>query len=114
MRTSPWERPFIWAEARRGRLRQGWGWDETQDLDVIGMVAAGWTDAWRSLHADVREFSWYNRSSGHGFRIDHALLSPRPAPRLRTAAYLHGARTSGATDQSGLLVELIETGLSDR
>jgi hypothetical protein len=30
MRTSPWERPFIWAEAQGGRLRQGWGWDETQ------------------------------------------------------------------------------------
>ncbi len=26
MRTSPWERPYIWAEAQRGRLRQGWGW----------------------------------------------------------------------------------------
>jgi hypothetical protein len=35
MRTSPWERAFIWAEAQRGRLRQGWGWDETQNLEVI-------------------------------------------------------------------------------
>ena len=71
-----------------------------------GLLTAGWTDAWRSLHPDVREFSWYNRRSGNGFRIDHALLSPMLAPRLRTAVYLHGARTSGATDHSGLLVEL--------
>jgi hypothetical protein len=35
MRTSPWERPFIWSEARAGRLRQGWGWDPSQDLAVI-------------------------------------------------------------------------------
>ena len=35
MRTSPWERPFIWAEAEKGRLRQGWGWDDSQNLDVI-------------------------------------------------------------------------------
>jgi hypothetical protein len=35
MRTSPWERPFIWAEAAKGRLRQGWGWDESQNLDVV-------------------------------------------------------------------------------
>jgi hypothetical protein len=35
MRTSPWERPYIWAEARRGRLRQGWGVDDEQNLEVI-------------------------------------------------------------------------------
>jgi len=76
-----------------------------------GMVAAGWTDTWRSLHPDGREFSWYNGRSGNGFRIDHALLSPLLAPRLRTAVYLHGARTSGATDHSGLLVELNDSGV---
>jgi exodeoxyribonuclease III len=76
-----------------------------------GMVAAGWTDAWRSLHPDVREFSWYNRRSGNGFRIDHALLSPLLAPRLQTAAYLHATRTSRATDHSGLLVELNDSGV---
>ena len=35
MRTSPGRRPFIWAEAQRGRLRQGWGWDDAQNLEVI-------------------------------------------------------------------------------
>jgi hypothetical protein len=35
MRTSPWERPYIWAQAKEGRLRQGWGWAAEQDLDVI-------------------------------------------------------------------------------
>jgi len=35
MRTSPWERPFIWAEAQDGRLRQGWGVVDQQDLRVI-------------------------------------------------------------------------------
>ena len=30
MRTSPWERPYIWSEAIAGRLRQGWGWAEEQ------------------------------------------------------------------------------------
>lgn len=31
MRTSPWERPYIWAEAQAGRLRQGWGTAAEQD-----------------------------------------------------------------------------------
>ncbi len=35
MRTSPWERPYIWAEAEAGRLRQGWGVVDQQDLRVI-------------------------------------------------------------------------------
>jgi exodeoxyribonuclease-3 len=72
------------------------------------LLASGWTDAWRALHPDVREFTWYNRRSGNGFRIDHALLSPVLVPRLLTAENLHGTRTSGTTDHSGLLVDLDE------
>jgi exonuclease III len=74
------------------------------------LLASGWTDAWRSLHPDIREFTWYNGRSGNGFRIDHALLSQKLAPRLLTAEHLHGTRTSGATDHSGLVVELGEPG----
>lgn len=35
MRTSTSLPEFIWAEVRRGRLRQGWGWMEEQDLRRI-------------------------------------------------------------------------------
>lgn len=35
VRTSPWERPFIWDEALTGRLRQGWGADDEQNLELI-------------------------------------------------------------------------------
>ncbi len=35
MRTSPGRRELIWAEAAKGNLRQGWGWDDSQDLEVI-------------------------------------------------------------------------------
>ena len=74
------------------------------------LLASGWTDAWRSFHPDAREYTWYNRRSGNGFRIDHALLSQTLAPRLRAAAHIHETRTSGATDHSGLLVELADAG----
>jgi hypothetical protein len=40
MRTSPWERPYVWAEAQRGRLRQGWGWNAEMNLDVIAETRA--------------------------------------------------------------------------
>lgn len=35
MRTSASYPDFIWSEVRRGRLRQGWGWREEQDLRRI-------------------------------------------------------------------------------
>jgi hypothetical protein len=35
MRTSQWRPDFIWAEVRRGRLRQGWGSQAEQDLRLI-------------------------------------------------------------------------------
>lgn len=39
MRTSQWERPYVWAEAQRGRLRQGWGWNAEMNLETIAEVA---------------------------------------------------------------------------
>jgi hypothetical protein len=38
MRSSPWERPYIWAEAKAGRLRQGWGWAADQNLEVTAAI----------------------------------------------------------------------------
>ncbi|MBA2382262.1 MAG: hypothetical protein H0V73_09150 [Chloroflexi bacterium] len=35
MRTSADDHAYIWAEAQRGRLRQGWGWNEAMNLDTI-------------------------------------------------------------------------------
>jgi len=68
--------------------------------------ASGWTDAWRSLHPDQAEFSWYRQQSSNGFRLDHALLSESLAPRLLTSSYAHAPRASGHTDHSGLMIEL--------
>jgi exodeoxyribonuclease-3 len=70
------------------------------------LTASGWTDAWRSLHPGAVEFSWYNRRTGNGFRLDHALLSPSLAPRLRSSAYLHEVRTTQVSDHAALVVEL--------
>ena len=54
------------------------------------LVGQGWTDAIRALHPDERLYSFwpYWRNSFErdaGIRIDHALLSPSLAPKLRAA-----------------------------
>ena len=54
------------------------------------LVAQGWTDALRELHPDERIYTfwhyWRNAfQRDAGIRIDHALLSPALAPKLRAA-----------------------------
>lgn len=54
------------------------------------LVAQGWTDALRDLHPDERIYTfwhyWRNAfQRDAGIRIDHALLSPSVAPKLRAA-----------------------------
>lgn len=54
------------------------------------LVGQGWTDALRALHPDERGFTFwpYWRDAfarDSGIRIDHALLSPALAPRLKAA-----------------------------
>ena len=54
------------------------------------VLAGGWTDALRTLHPGQRIFTFwdYTRNAyqrNAGLRIDHLLLSPSLAPRLRAA-----------------------------
>jgi exodeoxyribonuclease-3 len=55
-----------------------------------GIIAQGWTDALRKLHHDEKIYTFwdyfrnaYGRDAG--LRIDHLLLNPAAAPRLRAA-----------------------------
>ena len=54
------------------------------------LIAQGWTDALRHLHPHERIYTFWHywRNSFErdaGIRIDHALLSPSLAPRLKAA-----------------------------
>lgn len=54
------------------------------------LVAQGWTDALRALHADETIYTFWDYfrnafARNAGLRIDHLLLSPSLAPRLRQA-----------------------------
>lgn len=55
--------------------------------DMRGLLHLGYFDAFRVLHGDQRQFSWWdyrgNRYElGHGMRIDHLLLSPQATDKL--------------------------------
>ena len=73
---------------------------------LLGRLAAfGYVDAWRSLHPDGREYTWFSHE-GQGFRIDHAFISRPLSACLTACRYSHLERESGLSDHSVLTVDL--------
>jgi exodeoxyribonuclease-3 len=76
------------------------------------LVAQGWTDALRTLHPGERIYTFwdyfrnaYGRDAG--LRIDHLLLSPAAAPRLRAAAVARDVRGwEKASDHAPVWIDL--------
>jgi exodeoxyribonuclease-3 len=76
------------------------------------LLAQGWVDALRALHPDERIYTFWDYFRQHwprnaGLRIDHLLLNPQLAPRLRAAgvdAWVRGE--PGASDHAPTWVEL--------
>jgi exodeoxyribonuclease-3 len=61
------------------------------------LLFLGLTDAYRALHAEPHRYSWWDYRAGAwqrdlGLRIDHLLLSPQAADRLRAADIDKGPR----------------------
>ncbi len=76
------------------------------------LVARGWTDALRTLHPDKPMFTFWDYfrnafARDAGMRLDHLLLSPAVAPRLRAAGVDRDARASpGSSDHAPAWVEI--------
>jgi len=76
------------------------------------LVKQGWTDALRTAHADERIYTFWHYERRRwernaGLRLDHILLSPRTASRLRRAGVDSGVRgEAGASDHAPVWVTL--------
>lgn len=76
------------------------------------LLAQGWTDAVRHLHPDEKVFTFWDYFRKHwerdaGLRIDHLLLSPVLAPRLRAAGVDRWVRGQPhASDHAPTWIEL--------
>jgi hypothetical protein len=75
MRTSPWERPYIWSEANAGRLRQGWGWAAEQDLYCIAQLVREGAEP-----SEEQQMAWPSRrmlaTEPDGVRPNDLILTP--------------------------------------
>ena len=76
------------------------------------LLSQGWTDAIRHLHPDERIYTFWDYfrkawDRNAGLRIDHLLLSPTIAPRLRAAGVDREVRgREGASDHAPTWIEL--------
>ena len=93
-----WKKDALFAPAAKDRF--------------AALVRQGWTDAIRHLHPDERIYTFwpYWRQSFErdaGIRIDHALLSPAIAPRLKAAGVDRNPRGWGKTsDHAPMWIEV--------
>jgi exodeoxyribonuclease III len=76
------------------------------------LAAQGWTDALRTLHPGQRIYTFWDYfrnayARDAGLRIDHLLLSPALAPRLKSASVDRAARGwEKASDHAPVWIEL--------
>jgi exonuclease III len=73
-----------------------------RELEELGFI-----DAWRSLHPEAREYSWFSRAA-NGFRLDHCFLAPSLVTRFISARYSHTEREQRVSDHSALIVDLLQ------
>jgi exodeoxyribonuclease-3 len=76
------------------------------------LVKQGWTDALRTLHPDARIYTFWHYMRNRfardaGLRLDHLLLSPSIAARLKAAGVDRAVRSrEGASDHAPVWVTL--------
>lgn len=66
---------------------------------------AGLADAYRIVHPQGSDHSWFGRS-GNGYRIDHAFVTRPHAAQVRGCEYLTAPREQGLTDHAAMTLTL--------
>ena len=78
---------------------------------IEGMAVRGWADAFRRLHGERREYTWYSHRN-NGFRLDHVFLSRHLAPRLDACRHDWGTnpaepdRREGLSDHAAVILDI--------
>ncbi len=69
------------------------------------LQSQGYTDAFRHLHGQVKEYSWFSHQ-GNGYRYDHSYVDQSLLPITSKCEYLHSWREEGLSDHSPMLLGL--------
>lgn len=83
-----------------------------EDGWICALEDARWRDAFRHLHGDERQYTWYSPNGRNGFRLDQAFVNRPLLPRLVDARYewafgVNGdERRDAVSDHAALIVVL--------
>jgi exonuclease III len=73
------------------------------------MERAGFRDAFRVLHPEAREFTWYSPNGGNGFRLDQAFVNRGLVRRVTAVSHAwaeRDARRDALSDHAALIVDV--------
>ena len=69
------------------------------------LESMGYQDAFRHIHAEAKEFSWYSHK-GNGYRYDHTYVHESLLPIVNDCYYDHEAREKKLADHSPMFLKL--------
>jgi len=67
--------------------------NKIEDQWIKNMNELQWKDAFRLLHGNTRDYTWYSPNGRNGFRLDQAFIHPALHNRITTFEYAWGGNT---------------------
>jgi exodeoxyribonuclease-3 len=77
---------------------------------IVDIEQSDWNDAFRFLHGDRREYTWYSHRN-NGFRLDYAFCNPSLIPAIKQVQHIWGLnptqpdRREGLSDHAALVID---------
>jgi len=73
--------------------------------ELHALLESGISDAFRLVHKDIREYSWYSHQ-GNGYRYDHSYVQDVLESTVKDCYYLHSYREQKYADHSPMVLVL--------
>ena len=67
--------------------------NKIEDQWIKSINELQWKDAFRELHGEARDYTWYSPNGRNGFRLDQAFLHPALHKRVTKFEYVWGGNT---------------------
>jgi len=84
--------------------------NKIEDQWIKSMNELKWKDAFRLLHGEARDYTWYSPNGRNGFRLDQAFLHPELHSRLTKFDYVWGGNTQhrreDLSDHAAIILEI--------